>query len=427
MDRIMDSLFNLVLTRDQRERHSRAKWEKSVAKSAEEIVSRSSVDGNREVSDATTPIVAAPAKYTSQPMSPCPSNTSIESGSSTSSSSTVTSPTRPNTSYSISPKVDVPKRYTSITRNPISYDCLMDQKAVSDAEHAAKEKRDKATAAQPLLYALPPLGPMEGFGKYRRSIHVTESFIDGLRKDNFDALKPLEVEEEEEGGEQVEARVASGNVEVFPETRGRKRSWRRGSGGNRDTTTPPRCYSESPNALDREEFMGLDSDEAMLEPRKAKTPPTLTSQQQQQWEEDFQKWANNKKPARTSPVNPPKRHDIEIVQVSDDKDEDFEDLPEIEAVLRKPIRVQQAPGNARRRQPIAQAPVHAKERNAGGVIAVPRAGRNVAGAYRKTGTAKKGAAKNVVQAAHRNTTVALKKIPPPTMSASMETLVSGEE
>ncbi|KAH0603641.1 uncharacterized protein H6S33_007300 [Morchella sextelata] len=198
-----DRLFTLVLTRDQRERHSRVKWEKTVTKSEDLFI---------------------PSSPCTAPMTPSLSSSS--SSSSISSGSSSPSRSRPGTAHSTSPRFDSRpefRRHTSIKRNPISYDCLV-------AVEKETKKPATTTVVQPRLYPLPPLGPMEGVGKYRRSIHVSEQFMDANRRDNLAALQPLPDEDDD--------------VEI--EQRTGRRKWRTDSTGNRDTTTPPRGSSASP-------------------------------------------------------------------------------------------------------------------------------------------------------------------------------------
>ncbi|CAZ81603.1 unnamed protein product [Tuber melanosporum] len=224
---LLDTLFNWVLTREQRERHSRAVWEKSVCRSSFPEV-------------PATPY-NTPTTPRSEAMTPSLSSSSTSSTSSAVSSG-ICSPvrSRPSTSYSTSPRPEY-RRHTSITRSPISYDALIDTKSPTPAPPT----KPTATAAPPLLYPLPPLGPMEGIGKYRRSIHVTEQFIDSLRRDNIAALQPLP------------SSTSSSPTNPAPyltedEPRQGRRLWR-DCPGNRTTTTPPRAYSTSPTILPAEE------------------------------------------------------------------------------------------------------------------------------------------------------------------------------
>ncbi|RPA96953.1 hypothetical protein L873DRAFT_1692385 [Choiromyces venosus 120613-1] len=224
---LLDTLFNWILSREQRERHSRAVWEKSVCKSS--------------FPEVTATPYNTPTTPRSEAMTPSLSSSSTSSTSSTTSSS-ICSPvrSRPSTSYSTSPRPEY-RRHTSITRNPISYDELIDAKPSTPAPST----KPTATTTPPLLYPLPPLGPMEGIGKYRRSIHVTEQFIDSLRRDNIAALQPLP-----SSTSSSPANPTSYLTEDEP--RQGRGLWRDCS-GNRTTTTPARAYSTSPTILPVEE------------------------------------------------------------------------------------------------------------------------------------------------------------------------------
>ncbi len=209
--RLFDSIFSIFLTREQRERHSRTKWEKSVEKSAREMGL-----------DSKQPQYVAPTTPTQPTLAPinteCPMTPSLSSASSSSSPpSGLNSPTpsRPSTSYSTSPRPEF-RRHTSIQRNPISYDALITAKP----EKPRRSSSDSAPQTQ-LLYPCPPIGPMEGFGKYRRSVHVTEGFMQALERDTIAALQPFS------------------DIDEDRVSRFRRREYR-------DTTTPPRAYSTSP-------------------------------------------------------------------------------------------------------------------------------------------------------------------------------------
>ncbi|PWW77006.1 hypothetical protein C7212DRAFT_343739 [Tuber magnatum] len=225
---LLDTIFSWVLTREQRERHSRAVWEKSVRKSSFPEV-------------PATPY-NTPTTPRSEAMTPSLSSSSTSSSTSSTASSGICSPvrSRPSTSYSTSPRPEY-RRHTSITRSPISYDALIETKSPAPAPST----KSTATTAPLLLYPLPPLGPMEGIGKYRRSIHVTEQFIDSLRGDDIAALQPLP-----SSTSSSPTNPTSYLTEYEP--RQGRRLWR-DCPGNRTTTTPPRAYSTSPTILPAEE------------------------------------------------------------------------------------------------------------------------------------------------------------------------------
>ncbi|KAI5780514.1 hypothetical protein EDC01DRAFT_620589 [Geopyxis carbonaria] len=223
--KFLDSMFNAFLTRDQRERHSRNKWDKSVAQAARDL-GLEAANTPRYV--PTTPASSCPPSPTlshlkldtsiptSYPMTP-----SLSSASSSSASSGINSPTRsrPGTAYSTSPRPEF-RRHTSIARQPISYDALISSKP----EKQRRASSDAAPATQQLLYPLPPLGPMEGIGKYRRSVDVTDDYLSALNRNTIAALQPFIANED------------------------RISRFRRGE--NKDTTTPPRAYSTSPPVED---------------------------------------------------------------------------------------------------------------------------------------------------------------------------------
>ncbi|KAI5855618.1 hypothetical protein BZA05DRAFT_333534 [Tricharina praecox] len=208
--KFLDSVFNAFLSREQRERVSQNKWDKSIAAAAAELC----LESNSKKSIISTPRYA-PALITdiptSQPMTP-----SLSSSSSTTTASSTSSPTRsrPSTSYSTSPRPEF-RRHTSITRQPINYDNLMTA-TPAPKKASRRASNEAAPSSHQLLYPLPPLGPMEGIGKYRRSVDVTDEYLSMLQRNTLAALQPLIAEDD--------------RVSRF----------------KRDTTTPPRAYSVSP-------------------------------------------------------------------------------------------------------------------------------------------------------------------------------------
>ncbi|KAI5819809.1 hypothetical protein BZA77DRAFT_350301 [Pyronema omphalodes] len=196
--KFFDSVFNAFLSRDQRDRVSQSNWNKSVAAAA------------RDMAPPTPP--STPELPASHPMTP-----------SLSRSSTSSTHSRPTTSYSTSPRPEF-RRHLSIQREPISYDSLIT--STEPPKAARRSSQDTAPSGHQLLYPLPPLGPMEGIGKYRRSVDITEAeYVNVLERNTIAALRPVVMEND---------RV------------GRFR---------RDTTTPPRGYSVSPDMEQRQEMM----------------------------------------------------------------------------------------------------------------------------------------------------------------------------
>lgn len=213
--KFFESVFNAFLSRDQRERVNQSNWDKSVAQAARELRLQHEKLAALPPTPPSTPQLSALAS--------CPMTPSLSSSSShtAASSSGLNSPSRsrPSTSYSTSPRPEF-RRHLSIQREPISYDDLMS----SSAAKSCKPRRASQDAApthpqehHQMLYPLPPLGPMEGIGKYRRSVDVTDEYLDALQRNTIAALQPLVPHDD------------------------RVSRFRR-----RDTTTPPRTYSASP-------------------------------------------------------------------------------------------------------------------------------------------------------------------------------------
>lgn len=164
---------------------------------------------------------------------------------------------------------------------------------------------------------------MEGVGKYRRSIHVSEQFMDALRRDNLAALQPLPDEDDD-----IEQRT------------GRKQ-WRTDSSGNRDTTTPPRGYSTSPTmeTADLPEFdttFKKDSGVGSSPP-----PPKRERQRQRSLPPPRQK--------KNKSVSPP----VVIEELGNDSE--YEDLPKKPVVRVQSKRRIHAPAGKRGRGGVAGA------------------------------------------------------------------------
>lgn len=323
--KFFDSVFNAFLSREQRERVSQNKWDKAIAAAAAEL----GLQSNARKTVAATPRYT-PALVTdipaSQPMTPCLSSSSTATASTSASSPTRS---RPCTSYSTSPRPEF-RRHTSITRQPINYDNLMATPAPKKTRRASN---DAVPSTHQLLYPLPPLGPMEGIGKYRRSVDVTDEYLSMLQRNTLAALQPLI--------------AADDRVSRF----------------KRDTTTPPRAYSVSP-PMERQLAM----------------------------QRDLEKWAGDLEASVVQPII-----------------EEFEDLPsESEVAVKnnsRPVRV------ATRRR----AHAGSRERSRGGAKrASGQKGPQAQGGISRGVKGKQGGYKSRVKKEME-------------MSASMETLVSGEE
>lgn len=327
--KFLDSVFNAFLSREQRERVSQNKWDKSIAAAAAELC----LESNSKKSIISTPRYA-PALITdiptSQPMTP-----SLSSSSSTTTASSTSSPTRsrPSTSYSTSPRPEF-RRHTSITRQPINYDNLMTA-TPAPKKASRRASNEAAPSSHQLLYPLPPLGPMEGIGKYRRSVDVTDEYLSMLQRNTLAALQPLIAEDD--------------RVSRF----------------KRDTTTPPRAYSVSP-PMERQLAM----------------------------QRDLEKWAG----------------ELEEAGIAHPILEEFEDLPsESEIAVKnnsRPVRV------ASKRR----AHAGSRERSKGGAkrASGQRQGPQAQGGISRGVKGKQGGYKSRAKKEME-------------MSASMETLVSGEE
>ncbi|KAF8542056.1 hypothetical protein BDD12DRAFT_423564 [Trichophaea hybrida] len=213
--KFFDSVFNAFLSREQRERVNQSRWDKSVAQAARELGLDNGAISKTPVHPPTPPSTPQlPELNTNVPTS-FPMTPSLSSSSTNSSSSGLNSPTRsrPSTSYSTSPRPEF-RRHLSIQRKPISYDALITNTKPPNVRRASQ---DAAPTTHQLLYPLPPLGPMEGIGKYRRSVDVTETeYLDTLQRNTIAALQPFILQDD--------------RVSRF----------------RRDTTTPPRAYSVSP-------------------------------------------------------------------------------------------------------------------------------------------------------------------------------------
>lgn len=207
----IDSVFNALLSREQRERVSRNSWDKSVAQSARVL----------DLEKVDMPLYIETVAPTSCAMAP-----TLSASSSRSSSSGMSTPARPSTSYSTSPRPEF-RRHLSIARQPISYDALIASKPTKPR----RASNDAAPQTHQLLYPLPPLGPMQGIGKYRRSVDVTDDYLNNIQRNTIEALQPFIQHDE--------------------------RLSRFRCGDLRDTTTPPRAYSTSP-PLERQLAMQCD-------------------------------------------------------------------------------------------------------------------------------------------------------------------------
>lgn len=347
---VLNNFFNVFLSRDQRERHTRSKWEKSVAQAARDL----GLDGQRQPYPSPPPTPACTTSSTLRLVTSCPMTPSLSSASSSSGPSSgansgansgVNSPvmSRPGTSCSTSPRPDIVRRHTSIARNPISYDCLI---SVQRPEKPRRSSSDSAPRTHQLLYPLPPLEPMEGVGKYRRSVNVTEDFLHTQQRNMISALQPLP----DHGDDRV--------------SRFQRRE-------NKDTTTPPRAYSSSPNEKD-------------------------VARRQLAWQTDLARWASEKEAAAA------------------ETEDNFEDIPNSDEAARasRPLRV--AP---RRRT------LNPRERSKGVIVRTGAAApaRKTSGrpAHQQVGAL----SRNLKKGGYKPKAAPQKAA----MSASMETLVSGEE
>ncbi|TGZ76863.1 hypothetical protein EX30DRAFT_225886 [Ascodesmis nigricans] len=214
--RFFDSVFNAFLTREQRERVSQKQWSDQVAEAARQIELESekiprylppTPASSLPSSPKMGPLSVTTSGLTSFPMTP-----SLSSASSSSESGSPTRSRPPTAGYSTSPRPTV-KRHASIAREPISYDCLITM--------AEKPRRSTSDAGTQLLYPLPPLVPMEGIGKHRRAIDASSEYLSNLERNTIEALRPF-IDED------------TSRISRF----------------RRDTTTPPRAYSTSPQHID---------------------------------------------------------------------------------------------------------------------------------------------------------------------------------
>lgn len=253
----LDKIFSWMLTRDQRERHSRAIWEKSVSRAALEISLSSHAPQTAaplQPPPPPQPQYPTPTSVSTTPFHSCPTTPSLSSSTTTTSSAT-SSParSRPTTSHSTSSPRPEFRRHTSISRQPISYDELMETShppspttstaSASVSASTAAGTKYMTTITTQLLYPLPPLGPMEGVGKYRRSIHVSEKFMDR------DALAALRIDEDLD-------------------------SLSRGRGGNRNTTTPPVSRAASPVVVAPRRMRSLPPKwKRKVRPKRSAGPP----------------------------------------------------------------------------------------------------------------------------------------------------------
>jgi hypothetical protein len=222
--KFFDSVFNAFLSRDQRERVQSNKWDKSVAAASLALALENSTP--KSSTPRYTPALSE--LDTSIPSSHAMTPSLSSSSSTTSSSGRVSPTTRPSTSYSTSPRPEF-RRHTSIAREPISYDALMTMPP-SEKKKPRRASSDSCPATQQLLYPLPPLGPMEGIGKDRRSVDVTDEYLCSLQRNTLAALQPLVGETD--------------RISRF----------------KRDTTTPPRAHSVSP-PMERQQAMQRELEE----------------------------------------------------------------------------------------------------------------------------------------------------------------------
>jgi hypothetical protein len=131
---LFDWVFNAILSREHRERTWQVKWDKSIAAAAAKL----------RLESNTAPSISSPLP----------------------------------TSYS-------KNLHYSPTRELINYDGLM----TLPAKKTHKPSNEAAQSSP--LYPLPPLGPMEGIGKDRRSVNVTDEYLSMLRCNTLAALQPL--------------------------------------------------------------------------------------------------------------------------------------------------------------------------------------------------------------------------------------------
>jgi len=134
---LFDWILEAILCRKHRERIWQAKWEQSIAAAAARIELEGNTAPCSDFPISTTP------RSTPYPVKIC---------------------------------------RTPITREYINYDGLLTLEA---------EKKHKPTKEPELLYPLPPLGPMEGIGKNRRSVDVTDDYLSMLQRNTLDAQQPL--------------------------------------------------------------------------------------------------------------------------------------------------------------------------------------------------------------------------------------------
>lgn len=158
---------------------------------------------------------------------------------------------------------------------------------------------------------------MEGVGKYRRSIHVSEQFMDALRRDNLAALQPLPDEDDDD-------------IEIEQRT-GRKQ-WRTDSSGNRDTTTPPRGCSASP-AMETADLPEFDTTFKKDSGVGSSPPPPRRERQRQR--------SLPPRLKKNKSVSPP----VVIEELGDDSE--FEDLPKKPVVRVQSKRKMHAPTGKR--------------------------------------------------------------------------------
>lgn len=159
---------------------------------------------------------------------------------------------------------------------------------------------------------------MEGVGKYRRSIHVSEQFMDALRRDHLAALQPLPNEDDD--------------IEIEQRT-GRKQ-WRTDSSGNRDTTTPPRGCSASP-AMETADLPEFDTTFKKDSGVGSSPPPPRKERQRQR--------SLPPRLKKNKSVSPP----VVIEELGDDSE--FEDLPKKPVVRVQSKRKMHAPVGKRGR------------------------------------------------------------------------------
>ncbi|RPA77886.1 hypothetical protein BJ508DRAFT_309733 [Ascobolus immersus RN42] len=187
--RLFDALFDLCLSRSQRERHNQYVFDQAVK--------RSSPDSTPFVTCQNTPVQSrapsrahsrAPSRAASRMDDSLRDRDGFGDSTFTSPISPITSPPQSRYGYS----TFSPKQHQDLSSTPnYQKPSQLASGYFGNITISEEEEGKQQIEQQPLLYPIYPI-KMQGIGRYRRSANVSETFIDTMLKDRFPTLERTE-------------------------------------------------------------------------------------------------------------------------------------------------------------------------------------------------------------------------------------------